>query len=197
MIRNIGAVSAQKKIISVADKFGNRGIKRQQGTTRILYDTIPIDGRDVFRFFEGSNNRDFPLTNVGANGNRLNVGEALAVERAHFSILEIDPATNEVTSIDSLTVAGLASIEGGELQFEIANNIVMKPIPILSFDPQFNKNAYWDDYNNFEFDTQIVIQPLLEFVFPLRVTETAAIDDTFIRLTIEGIGAIISPRQTM
>jgi len=53
-----------------------------------------------------------------------------------------------------------------------------------------------DAYNNFEFDTQLVINPLLEFVFPVRVDTYSPIVDTFLRLTVEGTGAIIAPRNT-
>ena len=64
----------QRKIIGVNKNYGNSGIKRQQGSTVILYDTLDITIDSTYRFFEGANNRDFPLTNVGASGNKLPVG---------------------------------------------------------------------------------------------------------------------------
>jgi len=197
--RRQGAVTPQAKIMGTNDRFGNQGIARQQGTTRILYDSLPIDGRTEFRFFEGANNRDFPETNTGANGNKLGVGESLAIERAYFATVLFDsvPAVDTL-EISPLTLggAGILNLADGELEIEIANSKVLKPIPITSFYAEFNKNAYHTAYNNFEFDTQIIIPPLLEFVFPYRIPATAAIANTSLRFTVEGVGAIIAPRRT-
>jgi len=187
------AVSPQRKIISNADKFGNAGIKKQQGTTRVLYDSLLLDGTTNLRFFEGSNNRDFPLTNTGADGNRLGVGGAMAIERCYYSIVTITAGV--VTSITTLD-AVLDDLLIGEQEISIANNVVLKNMALLSMDPRFNKNATFDGYNNFEYDTQLVLNPLLEFVFPTRVNTYTPIVDTYLRLTIEGTGAIISPRGT-
>jgi hypothetical protein len=197
-MRKVGMtpVTAQRKIIANTDKFNNAGIKRQQGTTRAIYDSLPLDGRTVFRFFEESNNRNFPFTNTGADGNKLPVGNALAIERAYFSVVFVDPDTQVITSILDLTALGLFDVTVGELSIEIANSQVLKQVPLLSFDPRFNKNAAHADYNNFEFDTQLVLNPLLEFVFPTRVNTYAPVLNAFLRLTIEGTGAIIAPRAT-
>jgi len=195
--RGFRSVSPQGKLINTNQRLGNMGIKRQQGTTRIIYDSLPIDGRTEFRFFEGSNNRDFPLTNTGANGNQLGVGETLAIERYYVAGVTT-PVITGIPDINPIASGGAFSgITAGELQIEIANQVVMKPIPLNSMLPQFNKNAYHDRYNNFEFDTQLVIPPLLEFIFPIRVPIQAAITDTDLRLVVEGVGAIIAPRQTL
>ena len=191
-------MSPQRVAISKANKFGNKGLKKQQGTTRTLYDSLPIDGREVFQFFKGANNRDFPFTNVGAEGNRLAVGELAVVERMYLSFMSVDPLTDEVTieSLDSLVGVGLASIPFGDMDLKTANSTVIKELTATSFLPQFNKNADWDGSNNFELDTQIVLQPLLEYVWEYRVAPNSAIADSFLRLTYEGVGAIIAPRQT-
>jgi len=192
------SVTPQQKIIHTNRKLGNKGIKRQQGTTRILYDSLEIDGRQDFRFFEGSNNRDFPLTNSGSNGNQLGVGETLAVERAYFNAFSVNPITSLIIMFFiPLNGGAFDQIATGELTFEVANSKVIKPIPLLSFYPEFNKNAYHVEYNNFEFDTQIVIPPLLEFVFPIRTSFQPAVADNFLRFTVEGVGSIIAPRTTL
>jgi len=192
-----GKISPQAKLIEVAKKTGNAGLKFQQGTTRVLYDSLPINGDREFRFFEGSNNRDFPFTNTGASGNKLTVGEALVIERCYFAVFFIEPQTGQVSSLDSLASAGLPSIQKGELQYESANQIQIKPFPVTSMQPQFNKSSEFDDYNNFEFDTQLVLLPLLEYIWSLRIGIQAAIDDTFLQFTVEGMGAIIAPKATM
>ena len=52
--RSRAGVSPQTKAIGINDKFGNTGIKKQQGSTIVKYDTLPLDGRTEYRFFEGS-----------------------------------------------------------------------------------------------------------------------------------------------
>jgi len=69
-------------------------------------------------------------------------------------------------------------------------------VPILSWLPQFNKVAENEVNTNFEFDTQVVIPPLLEYVATLRLPAGVTSRDAFLRLTVEGTGAIIAPRTT-
>lgn len=196
--RSRGAVTPQQKIIGVTDKFGNPAIKKQQGTTRVIYDTLPLDGRTEFRFFEESNNRNFPFTNMGADGNKLPVGNALACERAYLSVISRNATTGSITNVGSLFAGGgFENITVGELSLIIANKTTLKQMAILSMDPRFNKNAAYDDYNNFEFDTQAVLNPLLEFVYSLRTNTYVPFADTFLRFTIEGVGAIIAPAETV
>lgn len=194
---DVNTITPQRKAIGVARKFGNKGLKKQQGTTRTFYDSLPIDGREVFDFFKGANNRDFPFTNVGASGNRLDVGELTVVERIYLSLMTVDPVTGE-TELFSLDAAGagVPSLPNGDMELKTANSTVIKELTAVSFLPQFNKNAPWDQYNNFELDTQIVLQPLLEYTWQYRVSPNIAIVDAFLRLTYEGAGAIIAPRQT-
>jgi hypothetical protein len=190
-----GGITPQKKTIAVNDKFGNRGIKKQQGSTVVKYDTLPLDGRTEYRFFENSNTRDFPLSNSGTDGNKLGVGYSMVVERAYLSIVTKDGAAFD--KVEQLTLAATdANILLGEFGFFIANSQVIRTLPIVSWLPEFNKLAENSLNTNYEFDTQIVIPPLLEFVATLRLPAGVTIAETFIRLTIEGSGAIIAPRNT-
>jgi len=187
-----GRFTPQQKTIGVNDKFGNTGIRKQQGTTRIIYDTLPLNGNTVFEFFKNSQNRQFPFSNTGSDGNKLGVGNTLVIERSYLSIVEID-ATD---SVKSITPVADANINAAELDVQIANSTVIKQIPLISFLPEFNKSALHTDYNNFEYDTQLVIPPLLEFVFRLRTGPYVIGEGKFLRLTVEGTGAIIAPRTT-
>jgi hypothetical protein len=119
----------------------------------------------------------------------------MVVERVYLSILEKTAGVYTSVAELSLTTT-LPSILLSEFGFSIANSDVIKQLPILSFLPQFNKNAENELSTSFDFDTQIVIPPLLEFVATLRLTRGTTIEDTFLRLTIEGSGAIIAPRTT-
>ena len=42
--RIIQQTTPQDKIVGVNNKFGNTNIKNQQGTTRVIYDSLPLDG---------------------------------------------------------------------------------------------------------------------------------------------------------
>jgi len=193
---NVGAVTPQMKNISVNDRFGNSGIKKQQGSTVVKYDTLPLDGRTEFRFFEESNQRNFPLSNTGADGNKLGVGNSMVVERTYIAVGVYETSTNRWNSISATALTSNVAILTSEFGFQIANSQVIKQVPILSFLPQFNKNAENEVNSNFEFDTQIIIPPLLEFVATLRTQGYEAVPNTFVRLTIEGSGAIIAPKTT-
>lgn len=196
-----GGITAQQKLIDVANKFGNKGLAQQQGSTIIKYDTLQFDGTTNFRFFEGSSQRNFPLSNTGSDGNKLGVGSSMIVQRAYLSIVQYDKVKNTITNVAPLEISG--AIENtaaitGEFNFEIANSQVMKNIPIMSWLPEFNKNAENALSTSFEFDTLISIQPLLEFVATVRVPAyTVDENPQYLRLTIEGVGSIIAPKSTM
>jgi hypothetical protein len=195
---NMGQVTPQMKNIAVNDRFGNSGIKKQQGSTVIKYDTLPLNGNTQLRFFEQSSQRNFPLSNTGTDGNKLGVGNSMVVERIYLSIVQYDAVNNDLNSIapcDLTTTRGIL-INNGEFGFEIANSLVIKNVPVLSFTPDFNKNAENEKNNSFDFDTQIIIPPLLEFVATLRLPNYTAFEGYFLRLTIEGSGAIIAPKTT-
>jgi hypothetical protein len=193
-----GMVTPQMKNIAVNDRFGNSGIKKQQGSTVIKFDTLPLDGSTQLRFFEQSSQRNFPLSNTGTDGNKLGVGNSMVVERIYLTLVQYDAVTNSLTSIAAcdLTTSRGILINNGEFGFEIANSLVIKNVPVLSFTPQFNKNAENQLNNSFDFDTQIIIPPLLEYVATLRLPNYTAFEGYYLRLTIEGSGAIIAPKTT-
>jgi len=192
-----GAFTPQRKAIGINDKFGNSGIKKQQGSTVIKYDTLPLDGSTELRFFQGSANRLFPLSNTGSDGNKLGVGNSMVVERAYLSVVTFDEITGDFASIAPITlVTSIPQVLLSEFGFSIANTEVIKNVPVLSWLPQFNKVAENQVNTNFEFDTQVVVPPLLEYIATLRLPKYTADKTLALRLTIEGTGAIISPRAT-
>jgi hypothetical protein len=194
--RIMGNITPQMKNIAVNDKFGNSGIKKQQGSTVIKYDTLPLDGRTEFRFFEESNQRNFPLSNTGADGNKLGVGNSMVVERAYLTVGTYNVTTNRWLTLDQTDITTNVALLTSEFGFVIANSQVIKNIPVLSWIADFNKAAENNLNSNYEFDTQIIIPPLLEFVATLRTQGYTAVSETFVRLTIEGSGAIIAPKTT-
>ena len=79
------AISAQDKMLYVANKLGLSTLKNMQGSTRLVYDQQTTAALD-HTLFAGSAQRNFPLTNLGANGNQFQVNEALLVEQIGFFI---------------------------------------------------------------------------------------------------------------
>lgn len=79
------AISAQDKMLYVANKLGLTSLKDMQGSTRVVYDQQTTASLD-HTLFAGSGQRNFPLTNLGANGNQFQVDEALLVEQIGFFI---------------------------------------------------------------------------------------------------------------
>lgn len=79
------AISAQDKMLYVANKLGLTSLKNMQGSTRVVYDQQTTAALDHV-LFAGSAQRNFPLTNLGANGNQFQVDEALLVEQIGFFI---------------------------------------------------------------------------------------------------------------
>jgi len=181
-------VTAQSKIINVGNNLGLSGLKNQQGTTVIKYDTLPIDGRTQYNFFQESNNRPFPLSNTGTDGGKLGVGESLTIQRISFAILE-DRAFRPLAGTDT----GLID---GELTIVVANSNILLRLPILQFLPEYNKDAENNLNTSYELDTLLIIPPQLDFTFQLRVSG-ALIEDAALRLTVEGVGSIFSPRTTL
>lgn len=188
-------MTPNQKIANVNSKFGNRGVKKQQGTTRIIYDTLTLEtGADNFRFFEGVANRSFPQTNMNDASNGLQVGESLSVDRMYFSLVNLDAIDDDIVTLT--TINTMPDILIGEVSIKIANTVILKPIPLTSFMGQFNKTSYVSTNSNFHFDTSLIFPPLLEFVVELRTNIQAATANTELRCTIEGVGSILAPRQT-
>jgi hypothetical protein len=110
-------MSAQQKMLHVADRLGLTTLKDMQGTTRMVYDSQTTAAL-THTFFKGASQRAFPLTNVGANGNQFQVDEALLVEKIGFFI----PA-----AADGISYLGLQS-GANSVKFDlvIGNKTVIK-----------------------------------------------------------------------
>jgi hypothetical protein len=87
------AISAQDKMIYVANKLGLSSLQNMQGSTRVIYDQQTTAALDHV-LFAGAAQRNFPLTNLGANGNQFQVDEALLVEQIGFFIPDAEDGQN-------------------------------------------------------------------------------------------------------
>jgi hypothetical protein len=108
-------MSAQQKMLHVADRLGLTTLKDMQGTTRMVYDSQTTAAL-THTFFKGASQRAFPLTNVGANGNQFQVDEALLVEKIGFFV---------PSAADGIAYTGL---NGVSVKFDlvIGNKTVIK-----------------------------------------------------------------------
>jgi hypothetical protein len=192
----ISGITPQQKMVAVNNKFGNSNIKSQQGTTRVLYDSILISPTQTeYRFFENSGSKIYPLTNIGSEGNRLNVGDTFVVQKIYFAWFTYDPDTN---TIDDFT-QGLYNVGGlkGELSFQIANSQVIKQLPIeMFYDPAVNPTAVNSRDIAFDTFTDIVIPPLLEYVLSVRFANQMTAENTYLACFLEGSAGIIAPQTT-
>ena len=188
-------VTPQQKLINTNNRFGNTGIKQQQGSSVILYDTLPLVGTEL-RFFEGAQSRNFPLTNCSDIGNRLNVGESLAIEYVYLQLVTVDPDSGNIATLTPLSNATDPGILASEFKITIANTEVLKKVPVLSWIPDNNPMADNTLCSTWETSTQIIIPPLLEFICSVRFGDYIPAENTALRLTIGGTGAIIAPQRT-
>jgi hypothetical protein len=184
-------VTPQQKLVAVNNKFGNSGIQSQQGTSRILYDTIQgATGKKTFRFFEDSASRNFPFTNTGSEGNKLGVGDTMVVAQIIISQWELDADTGVWTFVGNLAT----DAELGLVSVEIANNKVIKKVTLSEANPAYNKDTN-GIVNTLDLETQIVIPPLLNFVVEFEFYNEFE-STTYLQCQIIGTGGIIAPRTT-
>ena len=189
-------VTPQQKIVAINNKFGNNTVKDQQGTSRILYDTLDfVAGQTTYRFFEDSASRQFPLTNTGSEGNKLGVGDTMVIAQVLFSTVLFDQATNSWLSQQPITTV----LNGANLAYfnvEIANNQVVKKLTLSESEREYNKDTTGLS-NTVDLETSIVIPPLLPFAVELQLPFAPNfLPETLIECQIIGVGGIIAPRTT-
>lgn len=195
--RIIQQTTPQDKIVGVNNKFGNTNIKNQQGTTRVIFDSLPLDGSTELRFFENAGSRQYPFTNIGSEGNRLNVGETFVVQKVYFGLIKVDGDTGLFSNFEPLFPTGAESWSYGEWSFLIANSQVIKQLPFLtSFYPGLANTSVNTDDEAFSTFTDIVIPPLLEYTLTYRIpTYTPKVDYRLVCF-IEGTAGILAPQTT-
>jgi hypothetical protein len=192
----ISGITPQQKMVAVNNRFGNTNIASQQGTTRVLFDSIELQGQTELRFFENSGSKRYPFTNIGAEGNRLNVGDTFAIQKIYFGVAVVDPDTNQITTWTN-GLLGSPPSTIGELNFQIANSQVIKQLPLTPFVfPSLNPTAVNDQDVAFETFTDIIIPPLLEYVLSLRLANQVVAENTYLYCFLEGSAGIIAPQTT-
>jgi len=193
-------ITPQQKIVSVNQKLGNTGIKSQQGTSTIIYDTLPVTATTTsFRFFEDSSSRVFPFSNTGSDGNKLGVGDTMVLASIIFTIFDRNNTTGQWTLVNPLNISSDLNFLSF-INFQIANNQVIKRLALSEQSPFFNKDVSINN-NVLDLQTQIVIPPLLPYVLELQLPSAfigvaAAGSTRYLECQIIGVGGIIAPRTT-
>lgn len=209
--------NANTKIVRVNDNIGAKNINKMQGTTRVLYDAVKFvtsANNVTLNFFENVNLKKFPFTNISEN--KLQVGETIAVQRFSFAIMNCVLNTGTVTLIKPIayepTFWGLYA---SQMSFSIAQDQVLKKIPLHTMYAPFNKNSRFfgnavnqavggpmlsteEPQDVFHLDNPIVIPPQIEFTAQLQIPPVTVTDtsDFYMVMTIEGLGSLFSPKAT-
>jgi hypothetical protein len=151
-------------------------------------------GSKTLRFFEDSGARPFPFSNTGSDGNKLGVGNTMVVSSISFYLLTYDTVNLRFENIALIT--SVPALQFGSLNFEIANNRVIKNLSLNEINSNFDKNDGSTNDSTIELDTQIVIPPLLNFVCQVQIPYFTPAANTYLRCVINGVGGIIAPRTT-
>jgi len=195
----ISNITPQQKAVAVNNRFGNTNIRGQQGTTRVIYDSLLLDGTTELRFFENASSRQYPFTNITSEGNRLTVGETFVIQKIYFGLITLDEDTGLFSTFTELTGNG-SNFETGEWSFLLANSQVIKQLPFSVFCNGSNTVLNPSNGSDQTFDTftDIVIPPLLEYVLTYRTapyTPSAFAPERLVCF-MEGTAGIIAPQTT-
>ena len=193
----ISNLTPQQKAVAVNSRFGNTNIKGQQGTTRVIYDSLPLDGATELRFFENAASRQYPFTNITSEGNRLTVGETFVIQKIYFGLIEVDEDTGAYLNFAPLNGNGVG-YQTGEWSFLLANSQVIKQLPFSVFcvtSQTVLSSANFED-QTFDTFTDIVIPPLLEYVLTYRTAPYTAAPTRRLVCFMEGTAGIIAPQTT-
>jgi len=158
------AISAQDKMIYVANKLGLSSLQNMQGSTRVIYDQQTTAALD-HTLFAGAAQRNFPLTNLGANGNQFQVDEALLVEQIGFFIPD---------AADGQNYGGIgAAILSVKFDLVIGNKTVIKDAVVEAAGQQafYNDGAVASSVLTLE-GAGILIPPQVEFYVRANVFNT-------------------------
>lgn len=185
-------LTPQQKATLVNSIMGNPSIANQQGTSRVMYDTLPMDGRQEFRFFENVSNRTFPDTNM--NQNKLQVGETFSLNRIYFSLVT---KTAEGVFVSIATFQTVTQLQGGQFSVYFDTMQVVKPIPMSSLLSEFNHNAINQSSEFFLFDSLLTLPTDIQFRCELDTPVYTPADPVllYLRCTWEGFGTILSPKN--
>jgi hypothetical protein len=184
-------MSAQQKMLHVADRLGLTTLKDMQGTTRMVYDSQTTADL-THTFFKGASQRAFPLTNVGANGNQFQVDEALLVEKIGFFLPQ---------AADGISYTGAGAFNVGvKFDLVIGNKTVIKDATCEAAGEQafYNDGAVASSVIDLE-GVGILIPPQVEYYIVAKAfnSETRVATSTRLGCYLFGTGALLNFNTTI
>lgn len=209
--------SSNYKIVEVAKRLGIKDLSKMQITTRQVYHALRLTTNPAVQqltFFQDVNQVKFPLGNL--TNNMLQAGEAIAVERAYFSILEFQTGSailvKDVTPLEFN--AWSRPLLRGDFDLQIDRQSVTKLVNTTSFYAPFNKDAnfgnlaidtltdpatlYAYGQSVYHFDNSFVIPPQIQFTATLTIppitVPTDLSRDYYLMLNLEGLGCLFNPK---
>lgn len=194
-INAFNTVTPGAKLAMVNNKLGNPGLKKNQGSSSEIYDyvnvTATIGQTQVIRFFSSVNTKTFPLTNL-TNGNLLQVGEALAVEFAMFTRMEI--RAGKVIGVTPLL--SITDFSVSQFSLLLDNSRIIKTNSLMRSLEAFNTKGGTAKNYTFYPDTDLTIPPQISFTAELQIpanTDTAPTDtEVYYGCHLLGTGAILN-----
>lgn len=183
--------SQLEKLISTAQKLGS-GAMKSQFSDRVIYDTLPLDGRTTFNFFEGCGARRFPRTNLSEN--KLQRKENMIIKAISLEVLTFSVAAGDtVTAINALSAA-FGGLYRSDLSIQVAQSTTLKKLPMDSLNPSFNTFAKHTSHNIMMLQCDLSIIELLEFIAQLQTVAYVAVPTAELMLKLHGQGSLFSPR---
>lgn len=207
--------SANYKLVKVAQTMGIRDLSKMQITTRQIYHALKLQSTtnpSTLQFFTNVNTVNFPLTNLTEN--KLQAGEALAVERAYFTVIRTTVGNpNAVLDIYPIEYFSFSRpMLRGDFDLQIDRQTVTKKINTTSFYAPFNKDANFGSVgfdlssdpppplaygqSVYHFDNSFVIIPQIEFSATLTIPPITVpnSNDFYLMLNLEGLGCLFNPK---
>jgi hypothetical protein len=188
-------LTVQAKAVRVANSQGDFDIVGQQGTSRQVYDTLPLDGTNNFQFFQNVQSRAYPFTNV--NQNKLQSGETMAVQRMYFSVMTIDEVTGQPVDILTFEEATLPEFYLADWSVFFDTIQTIKDTSLTSQCSKFNKFATYANNEVIWMDNNIILPTDRQWRVGLRTPTYTPVADSYIRCTLEGFGTIWSPKAQL
>jgi hypothetical protein len=200
-MRNMAAfrnVTPNAKIALVNNKLGNPALKNNQGSSTEVYDyinvTATIGTQQVLRFFESANTRTFPFTNLTAGGNALQAGEALSIQYAAFTRIEVVRNSGAISKFEALTAA-VSELSLSQIQVLLDNSRIIKNNTLCRSFADLNTQGGTAANSLFYPDTDLVIPPQIQFTVELQTpanSDTTTDVDVYYGCHLFGTGAILN-----
>lgn len=200
-MRNFAAfknVTPNAKIALVNNKLGNPALKNNQGSSTEVYDylnvTATLGQQQVLRFFESANTRTFPFTNLTAGGNALQAGEALSIQYAAFTRIEVVRNTGALSKFEALTAA-VSELSLSQIQVLLDNSRIIKNNTLCRSFADLNTQGGTAANSLFYPDTDLVIPPQIQFTVELQTpanSDTTTDVDVYYGCHLFGTGAILN-----